>query len=376
MARRVALTLLALLAVVAVLGGIKGLQISALAAQGKSFVPPPEAVTAAPVKVEHWQPAVTSVGTAAAVQGVTVSAETSGVVRKIAFDSGAVVRRGDLLIEIDQASERAELAAASARAELATANLGRTHHLLEVGANAAADLDSAVAEEKQARAQQATVRAQLAKKTVRAPFAGRLGIRQVNLGEFVADGAPIVSLQSFDPIHVDFSLPQQWLGRLAPGQSVQVSAEGLPGKPLGGTLTTINPDVDPETRNVALQATLDNPEGRLRPGMFVDARVVFPEKQRVLTVPATAVVYAPYGDSVFIVEKARAAKKGLAGYTVRQQFVRLGETRGDIASVASGLSPGQRVVTSGAFKLRPGMPVDVRSELAPEAELSPKPTDS
>jgi membrane fusion protein (multidrug efflux system) len=376
MVRRVALTLLALLVVIAVLGGIKGLQFSALAKQGKSFVPPPEAVTAAPVKVDHWQPAVTSVGTVAAVQGVTVSAESSGVVRKIAFDSGAVARRGDLLIEIDQSSERAELSAASARAELAAANLDRTHHLLAVGANAAAALDTAVAEEKQARAQVATVRAALAKKTVRAPFSGRLGIRQVNLGEFVADGAPIVSLQSFDPIHVDFSLPQHWVERLAPGQRVEVSAEGFSGKTPSGTLTTINPDVDPETRNVALQATLTNPEGRLRPGMFVDARVVFAEKKRVLTVPATAVVYAPYGDSVSVVEKARAKGKGQPGYTVRQQFVRLGETRGDIASIASGLSPGQRVVTSGAFKLRPGMPVDVRSELAPDAELSPKPTDS
>jgi membrane fusion protein (multidrug efflux system) len=373
MARRIALTALALVLVVGVLAGIKGLQISALASQGKSFVPPPEAVTAAPVAVDHWQPILTAVGTVVAAQGVTVSAEAPGVVREIAFDSGDVVRHGAPLIEIDSATERAELLAAEARAQLATANLARTRRLLEVGANAAADLDAAIAEAKQAEAQVASIRAVLAKKSVRAPFTGRLGIRQVSLGEFVADGAPIVSLQQFDPIHVDLSLPQQWLARLQAGQAVQISSDSLAGAPMRGTLTTINPDVDPATRNVGLRTTLRNPDGRLRAGMFVDVTVVFPEKRRVLTIPSTAVLYAPYGDSVFIVEPAR---KGQRGHVVRQQFVRLGETRGDFVAVTSGLQAGQQVVTSGAFKLRPGAAVDIRSELAPEAELAPKPTDT
>jgi membrane fusion protein, multidrug efflux system len=376
MARRIALTALVLLLTVGVLAGIKGMQFSALAAQGKSFVPPAEAVTVAPVKVDHWQPIVNAVGSVAAVQGVMVSADASGTVREIEFESGAVVQRGTPLIELDNASERAELLAAQARAELAKVNLDRTRHLIEAGASAAAALDTAAAEAKQAQAQVGSLRATLAKKSVRAPFTGRLGIRQVSLGEFVANGDPIVSLQQFDPIHVDLSLPQQWLLRLAVGQTVQITSDALADKPITGTLTTINPDVDPKTRNVPLQATLRNHEGRLRPGMFVDVSVLFPEKKRVLIIPVTAVIYAPYGDSVFVVERARSTTERQPRHSVRQQFVRLGETRGDFVSVESGLQPGLRVVTSGAFKLRPGTAVDIRDELAPDARLSPKPTDS
>jgi membrane fusion protein (multidrug efflux system) len=374
MARRIALTVLALLVVIGVLAMIKGLQFTALAAQAKTAAPPPEAVTADEVKVDHWQPTVSAVASIAAVQGVTVSAEASGVVRKIAFESGSIVRRGELLVEIDPQSELAELQAARARAQLGEANLKRTRRLLEVGARSEADYDAAQAEAAQANAQTQTIRAALDKKRIRAPFAGRVGIRQVNLGEFVSDGAPIVSLQSFDPVYVDFALPQQWLSRLAVGQRVEIAGEAVGTERFAGTLSTINPEVDPQTRNVSLRATLRNPNGRLRPGMFVEANVVFPEKQRVLTIPATAVIYAPYGDSVFAIETRTTA--GKREHVVRQRFVRLGETRGDIVAVASGLEQGELVVTSGAFKLRTGTAVDVRDELAPDAELNPKPTDS
>jgi membrane fusion protein, multidrug efflux system len=372
MARKIALTVLALIAVVGVLATVKGLQVSALSAHAASFAPPPEAVGVAPVRVDHWQSTVSAVASVVAVQGVTVSAEGAGVVRKIAFESGARVRRGALLIEIDQASERAELVAAQARAELARVNLARTRQLLDVGARAEADLDAAEADAEDARSQVHGLAASVAKKSARAPFAGRLGIRQVSLGQYVSEGQPLVSLQSFDPIYVDLSLPQQWLARLSTGQAVQVGSDALGDERMTGMLTTIDPEVNPTTRNVRLRATLRNPHGRLRSGMFVDAQVVFPEQRRVLIIPATAVIYAPYGDSVFVVEKTRD-RRGRTRRVARQRFVRLGETRGEAVAVSSGLSDGELVVSSGAFKLQDGSEVDVRDERAPDPETEPGP---
>jgi membrane fusion protein (multidrug efflux system) len=322
-ARKIAITVLALVVVVIVLGGIKGLQISALIAQGKSFAPPPEAVTATTVKTEDWEPTLTAVGSVVAAQGVTVSAEGSGVVRKIAFESGAVVRQGALLVQLDTATEQAELASAEAAATLKKLTLERNQKLLESGAIAKAALDTAEAEAQQTRAQVNNIRASIAKKTIRAPFSGRLGIRQVNLGEFLNSGAPIVSLQSFDPILVDFSLPQQHLSTVKTGQTVRVTTDAFPGEEFTAKLTAINPDVDTATRNVRMQASLSNPEGRLRPGMFVDVTAVFPTRKPVLSVPATAVIYAPYGDSVYVIEEQRSKKdKAKTTLVVRQQFVR------------------------------------------------------
>jgi len=377
LARKIAITVLALVAVVVVLGGIKGLQISALIAQGKSFAPPPEAVTATTVKTDDWEPTLTAVGSVVAAQGVTVSAEASGVVRKIAFESGAVVRQGALLVQLDTATEQAELASAEAAANLKKVTLDRNKQLLESGAIAKAALDTAEAEARQTQAQVNTIRAGIAKKTIRAPFSGRLGIRQVNLGEFVNSGAPIVSLHSFDPILVDFALPQQHLSTMKTGQTVRVTTDAFPGEEFTATLTAINPNVDTATRNVRMQASLSNPEGRLRPGMFVDVTAVFPDRKPVLAIPAKAVIYAPYGDSVYVIEEQRSKKdNGKTTLVVRQQFVRLGETRGDMVAVISGLKDGQRIVTSGAFKLRPGAEVAIHNKLAPKSQLAPNPTDS
>jgi membrane fusion protein (multidrug efflux system) len=243
--------------------------------------------------------------------------------------------------------------------QLREANLKRSGRLLEVGAQAPAELDSAQAEARAAEARARSVRTAIAKKTIRAPFSGRLGIRQVQLGEFLDTGAPIVSLQSFDPIYVDFTLPQRELPKLATGQSVQVTTDAFAGERFAGKITTIHPELDPETRNVQLQATLANAKGK-----------------RVLTVPATAVIYAPYGDSVFVVERKLIKARGRVGDVARQQFVRLGETRGDIVSVVSGLKPGERVVTSGAFKLRTGTEVAIQRGMAPDAKLAPNPKDT
>lgn len=381
MARKIAITVFALIGVVVVLGGIKGLQISELIAQGKSYTPPPEVVTVSKVNYEHWAPALTAIGSVVASQGVTVSAEGSGTVRRIAFESGAVVRQGTLLVTLDTATEQAELASAEATATLKKLTLERTQRLFDTGAVAKAALDTAQAEATQSQAQVNNIRSIIAKKTIRAPFSGRLGIRQVNVGEFLNAGAPIVSLQSFDPILIDFSLPQQHVATVKTGQTVYVTSNAFAGKEFKAELTAVNPDVDVSTRNVRMQATLSNPEGQLRPGMFVDVKIMFSEPKKVLTVPATAVIYAPYGDSVFVVEKGTG--KEVNGATqdphklfARQQFVRLEETRGDMVAVLSGLKEGQQVVTSGAFKLRPGTEVKVSQVGSAKPHTVSTPSDS
>ncbi|MCB9666767.1 MAG: efflux RND transporter periplasmic adaptor subunit [Myxococcales bacterium] len=362
MARKIAITVLGLLVLVAVLGGIKALQISALIAQGKSFEPPPEAVSVEKVAKEEWEPTLTAIGSLVAAQGVTISAETSGAVRKIAFESGAVVRQGALLVKLDTAQEQAELASAEALAKLKTLTLERNKQLLASGAISKAAMDTASAEAQQSEAQVNNIRAVIAKKTIRAPFSGRLGIRQINLGEFLNPGTPIVSLQSFDPILIDFALPQQYVGTVKSGQTVRVTSDAFPGEEFTATLTAINPFVDAATRNVRLQATLSNPEGRLSPGMFVDVAIVFESNHEALTIPVTAVLFAPYGDSVFLVERPQESEKKhkkKAHIIVHQQFVRLGETRGDRVVVLSGLKEGQEIVSRGAFKLRPNATITI-----------------
>ncbi len=371
MAKKVGLTIGALVAVVVVLGGIKGLQISAMIAQGESFVPPPESVTTAKVKKDQWRPFYKAVGTVQAVQGVMISAEAPGIVRSISFESGQQVKRGTVLVRLDTATEKAQLASATARAELGRTTLSRAQKLRAAQANTAAEVDSADAEEKQAAADTKRIRASIAQKTVRAPFDGRLGIRQVNLGEFLNSGTPIVSLQSLDPIYVDFSVPQQRLASLGVGDAVRVHMDASHDhRVLEGTLETIDTEVDVATRNIRIRAEFKNPEGHLRPGMFVDVRVLSPQKKPVLAIPATAVLYAPYGDSIYVVEEAEGQK------VAKQRFVRLGETRGDFVAVRSGVKAGEEVVTSGAFKLQNNMPVKVDNKLAPDAKLSPKPKDT
>jgi len=239
----------------------------------------------------------------------------------------------------------------------------------------------AEAQAKQANAQIDNIRAVIAKKIIRAPFAGRTGIRQVNLGQFLDNGAAIVTLQSLDPVYVDFSLPQQDLAQLGVGMAVRVTTDAFPDQRFEGKLTAINPEVDAVTRSVRLQATLANPAGKLRPGMYVNVAAVLPQTERVLMIPATAVLYAPYGDSVFVdsvfvVEDKKDEKTGATGKVLNQKFVRLGKTRGDFVVVTSGLEAAQTVVTTGVFKLRHGMSVVVDNKLTPSFQLTPKPANS
>jgi membrane fusion protein (multidrug efflux system) len=369
------LMLMAVVAGVGVLGVFKVLQIQAAIAQASSFQPPPEAVTTIKARSEQWPASLDAIGTVHAVRGVTVSADLPGVVESIAFESGRNVREGEILVRLDTRQERAQLAAAEAQRDLAKINLDRTRGLVEQGILAQAELDRVTAESRQAEARVGEIRATIERKQIRAPFTGVLGIRQVNLGQYLQGGAPIVPLQSLDPVHVNFSVPQQQAGAMKAGGEVQVAADGKGGETATGRITAIDSVVDEATRNVEIQATFDNPAGRLRPGMFVEAHVRTGATAKVLVLPASAISYAPYGDSVFVVSDMKG-REGTTYKGVRQQFVKLGATRGDQVAVVSGLEAGDEVVTSGTFKLRNGAAVLVDNSVQPENSAAPKPEDS
>jgi len=374
--KKIILTIIGLIVLVGVIGGIKALQIGRMIERSSQSSPPPEIVTTSQVQSETWEAVLTSVGSLAAVQGVTVSAELSGKVVRIAFEPGAKVKAGDLLVQQDTASEEAQLRAAEASVVLARTNLNRLSKLLAEKTIAKSQFDDTEAQYKQALAQADNIRATIAKKTIRAPFAGRLGVRLVNLGQILNEGDAIVSLQSLDPIFVNFFLPQQQLAQIEPGLTVRVTNDALGAEKIEGKISAINPQVDAATRNVQVQATVSNALERLRPGMYVDVSVVLPQQDHVLAIPATAVLYATYGDSVFVVEEHKNSQTGKPGKVLRQQFVRLGEKRGDFVSILSGLKAGETVVSTGVFKLRNKQSVLVDNTLEPEFKLAPKPEDT
>jgi len=376
MKKRILLSILGLLLVIGLLAGIKGLQIFKMVGKGKSFTPPPETVTTVQTHPDSWETSLPAVGSLEAVQGVTVAAELPGKVAHIAFTPGTQVQAGSILLQQDTSSEEAQLQAAEAQAALAKVNFERLRQLIESNAVSKAAYDDGEAKHKEAIAQANTIRATIAKKTIRAPFSGRLGIRLVNLGQILKEGEPIVSLQALDPIFINFLLPQQDLSRIRPGFPVRITSDALPGQTVVGKITAINPQADNATRNVRVQATAANKEEQLHPGMFATVSVVLPAKNQVLTIPATAVLPAPYGDSVFVVEEKTNEKTGKPGLVVRQQFVRLGEKRGDFVAIVSGLDAKATVVSSGVFKLRNGQSVVVDNTLNPKFNLNPKPDNS
>jgi membrane fusion protein (multidrug efflux system) len=375
MARRMFIMLAAVVAFIAVVGSIKFKQIQTAAAQAASFQPPPEAVTTIVARQEQWATTLSAIGSVAAVHGVTVSADLPGLVETIAFDSGRTVQEGDVLVRLDTRQEHAQLAAAEAQSGLTRLNLDRARELREQGIVSQADYDRAAAEEQQAQARVGEIRAMIARKTIRAPFSGILGLRQVNLGQYLTGGAPIVPLQSLHPIYVNFSLPQQDVGGLRAGAEVSVSAEGLAGGPLTGRITAVNSVVDEATRNLQIQATLPNSDRRLQPGMFVHVDVLLGARNAVVALPASAISYAPYGDSVFIVGDVKGPN-GESYRGVRQQVVKVGGTRGDQVAVLSGVAAGEEVVTSGVFKLRNGGAVHVNNDVRPANDAAPKPEDN
>ena len=376
MTKKIIFTVLGVLAIIGILGGIKGMQINRMIAIGSQSTPPPETVTTAVVRSESWEALITSVGSLEAVQGVMLTAELPGKVTRIAFEPGTKVKAGDLLLQQDISSEQAQLRAAEATVALTKLELERSSKLLGKKAVAQAKYDSDDAFYKQAVAQIDGIRATIRKKTIRAPFTGRLGIRLVNLGQIIKEGEPIVSLQALDPIFVNFSLPQQQLAQVTPGLKVRVTTDALAGQAIEGEITAISPEVDAATRNIRVQATVANSQEHLRPGMFVNVAMVLPLREKVLAIPTTAVLYAPYGDTVFVVDAKKSEKGVEPENVVRQKIVQLGEKRGDFVASLSGLEKGETVVSTGVFKLRNGQAVVVDNTLAPEFKLAPEPEDS
>jgi len=379
MAKKILLTALGLIVVVGALAGVKIMQFKAMTASAANAGPPPEAVAASEVTEVLWQPTIEAVGTITAVQGVTLSAEVPGTIKRIAFDSGELVKAGEILVELDAQTEKAQLLAAEATAELARTNLSRDTALEKSGSIAANQVKTSSATAKQAEAELVRLQSIISKKTIRAPFSGRTAMRQINLGQLLGNGDAIVSLQSPDPVYVDFSLPQQRLSSLNVGLEVRVVTDSFPDETYTGKLTAIQPELDAVTRNVKLRAELQNPKHELRPGMFVRAQVVLPQSEKVVAVPSTAIMYAPFGDSVYVVVPA-PAKDGKPAdpkaLIAEQKFVRLGQTRGDFVAITKGIKPGDKVVVTGAFKLRNNAPVVVNNDLLPSASETPKPNDT
>lgn len=374
MKKRMFLMLVGVAIFIAAIGSVKMRQVKEASAQGASFQPPPEAVTTVVAKQETWPSTQSAIGTVVASQGVEVSADLPGIVERISFSSGAAVRAGQVLVQLDTSQERAQLAAAESQRDLARLNLDRMKGLSAQGIIPQADYDRAAAEARQGEARVGEIRATIERKIIRAPFSGILGIRKVNLGQYLAGGDPVVSLQSLRPVYVNFSVPQQAVGRLQAGTEVRVTAEGQSFEETG-RITAVDSIVDEATRNVQVQATFANRDGRLRPGMFVEVQATRGESRLVIALPASAISYAPYGDSVFIVEDV----KGPDGKTfrgVRQQFVKLGGARGDQVAVVSGVKPGEEVVSSGVFKLRNGAAVQVNNAIRPSNSPEPRPEDS
>jgi membrane fusion protein (multidrug efflux system) len=359
---------------IAGLGFFKYRQIQA-AIKGGGWNPPPEAVTTTVATEANWEGTLHAIGTATAVEGVMVSADLPGVVASIEFESGRAVKKGAVLIRLDTSTERAQLSSAVARRDLARLDLERVQHLRDQNANSQADLDRAGAEAKQAEAAVQELEAVIQRKTIRAPFAGVLGIRKVNLGQYLAGGDPVVSLQADAPIYVDFAVPQQSVTGINRGDDVHVVKEGTSETIESGKINAINSTIDSDTRNMDVQAVFANKAGKLRPGMFCEVAIMLGESVKVVTLPVSSIAYAPYGNSVFIVEDMEGPdKKKYKG--VRQQFVKLGDARGDQVVVLSGLNAGQEVVTSGVFKLRSGAAVQVNNNITPSNTTEPKPTDS
>ncbi|PYJ55844.1 MAG: efflux transporter periplasmic adaptor subunit [Verrucomicrobia bacterium] len=372
--RSVTLAICLLIAIGGFVFGIKVLQIGKM--MSTPMVMPPTTVSSAVVKEEDWAPTLSAIGSVSAVQGAVVSAELGGVVAEINFQSGGVAKKGDVLMRLDSSAEEAQLHTAEADLELAKANLERERDLAARKVVSKQELDTAQSTFGQKQGAVDNMRAFITKKQIRAPFDGMLGIRQVNVGQMINSGQQVVQLTALDRVYVDFALPQQNLPQLAAGYEARVHADSLPGREFKGKVTAINSMVDNVTRNISLQATFDNPDHELHPGMFVKVDVILPEKSKTLVIPGSAVSYAPYGNSVFVIDKKKDPKTGKESQSLRQAFVRIGEARGDFVAVTEGLKAGDVVVSTGVFKLRNGMPVVINNDLAPKPQLNPRPIDS
>ena len=375
MAKRMILMLAGVLLIIGGLAFVKYRQIQTAMAMGGGFAPPPTAVTTIVAQRETWPSTLNVIGTAQATQGVTVSADLPGTVAKINFESGQAVKKGDILVELDTRQERAQLAAAESDRDLARINYGRAKQLVSQGVLAKTEYDNTESQQKSTEAKAGEIQATIDRKTIRAPFSGVLGLRQINLGEYLAAGQAIVPLQVLSPIYVNFGVPQTSYAQVRVGHALTVTSDDMPGKTFPGRVTAVDATINESTRNIQIQATLPNPGGKLRPGMFVQVEVALGQSRQAITLPASAINYAPYGNSVYVVSDLQDPK-GKTFKGVRQQFVKIDGSRGDQVAVVSGVNPGDVVVTSGVFKLRNGAPVQVNNSVQPPDNPSPKPEDT
>jgi membrane fusion protein (multidrug efflux system) len=369
MAKRMIFMLGIAVLVVGALGFVKFRQVKAVMAVYAAYQPPPEAVTTIVARQERWPTTISAIGTVAPVRGVTLSADLAGVVERILFESGETVAQGDILVELDTRQERAQLTAAEADRDLARANHDRIRSLVDERVISRAEFDRVDAEYKRAEARVGEIRAAIGRKTIRAPFAGVLGIRQINLGEYLAAGAAIAPLQALTPVYVNFSVPQQSVAVLKRGTEVRVTLDASDRESVG-RVTAIDAVIDPATRNAQIQATFANSDGRLRPGMFVQAAAAVGDSAPLIPIPASAINYAPFGDSVFVIQTLKNSK-GETYRGVQQRFVKVGAARGDQVAVVSGIAAGEEVVTSGVFKLRNNAAVQINNAVQPSNSAAP-----
>lgn len=390
MKKTIALTVVGLLIVIAAIAGVKALQIKSLIDMGKTAGPPPVAVSSYDVEADDWVNTLPAIGSLEAAKGLIITADLSGRISKIHFDAGSQVKAGDLLIEQDSSAEQAQLRSAQASAALAKNNLSRIDELYRKKVASKSELDNAQSAYRSAIANADNIRANIEKKSIRAPFDGSLGIRLVNLGQTINAGEPVVSLQATNQMFVNFFLPQQLLSKIKPGLTVNVTSDAVPGEVFPGKINAIDPSINVSTRSIKIQALLGNPEGKLLTGMFVNLDVLLAGSQSVLMIPITAIQYATFGDSVFVIEEAKVEEKTENIATAeaskessdkpeapqkklvaRQQFVKIGEARGDFVSIEKGLEVGQTVASAGVFKLRNGAEVIINNTVVPKYSLEP-----
>lgn len=375
MKTRIVLTVAVAVAILAAIFGAKYLQVRKTMAAMANRPRPAVTVSTTTAGEQEWRDALNAIATIESRAGIIVRAEVEGRVERVAFHSGAEVKQGDLLIDLESSVEQAQLAGLEATARLAAANADRTRELRSTFTNSQAELDAAEAELSRARAAVEEKRATLAKKRVVAPFAGRLGITKVDPGQFLNKGDPIVELEAIDSVFVDFGLPQQDVALLAPGMALTITVDAYPDREFTGTLEAVNPRIAESTRNVRVRGVVPNPDGALRPGMFARARIDLTETRQVIVLPTAAIVYNPYGDAVYVLTPGEAPQGAQPPLIARQQFVQLGATRGSQVAILGGLKPGDQVVTSGQIKLRNGLAVQVNNSVAPSANPAPTPTE-
>jgi len=367
-----------LIAVGLVFGGVFGFQIfkNAMIKKFMSAMPqPPQTVSTVTAAVQEWQPQIEAVGSLRAVNGADLAFEVSGIVKELHFKSGDDVAAGDILLTLRADDDSAKLEALKATAALSEIVHQRDQEQFKIKAVSQATLDADGANLKNAKAQVAEQQAVVDKKTLRAPFAGHLGVRVVDIGQYISAGTAVVTLQALDPIYADFFLPQQALNQIRLEQVVTIKIDTYPNGDFAGTITAINPKVDPATRNVQVRATLKNPDRLLLPGMYASVNVAAGGKQRYLTLPQTAVTYNPYGETIYVVDDKGQDPQGRPQLIARQVFVTAGLKRGDQVAILSGVEEGQTVVTAGQMKLRNGSPLVIDNTIRPTADANPTPID-